>query len=79
MMASLYELRDRDLGDLAPVLYPFINAYRPHTKPRSSKEYRSQGAKPIVKESFVDELEGYYFELKGCYPEEAVSNEEAPE
>lgn len=69
-MSSLYHLRDKDLGELAPVLYPFINSYRPHSKPESWRQLRAKGYKKIIKESFVDELEEVYFDLRGYYPEE---------
>lgn len=69
-MANLYEWRNRDLGELAPKLYPFINAYRPHSKPQSWQDLKKAGYKRIIKDSFVDELEEVYFEIKGFYPED---------
>lgn len=69
-MASLYNLRNKDLGELAPLLYPFINAHRPHSRPRTWQDLKKAGYVRIVKDSFVDDLEDYYFAEHGYYPED---------
>ena len=70
---SLYYLRECELSaDEAVILAPFIQAYRPHSEVPKRAELQEDGYELVRKESFTEELEDYYFELKGYYPEEAV-------
>jgi hypothetical protein len=68
---SLYHLREEELDpEIAPILAPFINAYRPHDKKPKRDELKSEGYELIRRESFTDELKEVYWELKGYYPED---------
>ena len=53
-MGNLYDLRNEDLGELATVLNPFIQAYRPHSKPKTWREYKKEGIKKMDPETVVD-------------------------
>lgn len=67
----MYELRERELAPkLAAQLAPFINAYRPHGEPPTRAELKEAGYERIESETFTDELEDYYFEVTGHYPED---------
>lgn len=68
---SLYHLRDTELGsDVAVILAPFINAYRPHDKKPERDELKEAGYELIRRDSFTDELKEVYWELRGYYPED---------
>lgn len=57
-MSSIYALRETELSPtLAPKLWPFINAYRPHDEPRSWKVLREEGLEKIEPESTWDLIE----------------------
>jgi hypothetical protein len=71
-MGSLLHLRDKDLGELAPKLYPFIRAYAPFQKLPTPSELREAGYEKIEEMSFLEECEGVYVESRGCTPEEWV-------
>ena len=45
-----------------------------NTMERINPTFKRETLSEIVKESFVDELEGCYFELTGHYPEEVVES-----
>jgi len=78
-MANLYHLRDTELdASTAVILAPFIQAYRPHGDIPKGADLEEDGYELVRKESFTDELEEYYFELKGYYPEENPELAEAP-
>lgn len=81
---DLYGLRERDLGELAPVLAPFIRAYTwDHYRIVAEKTYDrrvrvreliEEGAEVIVKEgSFVEDFNELYFSQHGFYPEDNPS------
>ena len=68
---SLHHLRDAELNEgLAPLLAPFINAYRPHGEVPTAADLRETGYELIRSETFTDDLKEVYWELKGYYPEE---------
>ena len=68
-MSSLYALRDCDLGaDLAPKLYPFIQAYAPFQPLPTPAELRAEGYVKIEEMSFLEECEEIYFGNHGYYP-----------
>lgn len=69
-MSSLLHLRDRDLGELAPKLYPFIRAYAPFQSLPTPAELRAEGYVKIEEMSFLEECEEIYFENHGYYPSE---------
>ena len=48
---SMYPLRDKDLGEMSPLLRSLIDAYRPHTTP----DWGNLTPLP-VRESFIEEL-----------------------
>ena len=74
-MASLLYLRDKDLGELAPKLAPFIRAYAPFQKLPTPAELReAEGYVKIEEMSFLEECEEVYVESRGCTPEEWVSS-----
>jgi len=53
-MRDLFALRNEDLGELAPVLRPFIDAYRPHSRPPSRQELLAAKLEVLPKESCMD-------------------------
>ena len=68
---SLYHLRDAELTEsLAPLLAPFINAYRPHTAAPKPDDLKEKGYELVRSETFTDELKEVYWDLKGYYPED---------
>ena len=73
-MASLLHLRDKDLGELAPKLAPFIRAYSPFQKLPTSAELRAEGYVKIEEMSFLEECEMVYVESRGCTPEEWIES-----
>ena len=67
---QIYPLRNVELDPaLAAKLWPFTNAYRPHDGIETWRELRTV-YNPIEKDSALEELNDYYFEQKGYYPEE---------
>jgi hypothetical protein len=68
---QIYQLRQVELDPtVAAKLWPFINSYRPHDSIVSWRELRADGNEPVEKESALDELNEYYYETHGYYPEE---------
>ena len=68
---SLYHMRDTELDpSLAPILAPFINAYRPHDEIPHRDELKAEGCELVRRDSFTDELKEVYWELRGYYPDE---------
>jgi hypothetical protein len=75
---NIEELRATELPiALAAKLAPFINAYRPHDAPPTRDELKDAGYEKIDEETFVDELNDYYFTVTGHYPDE-LSEEGLP-
>jgi hypothetical protein len=69
-MASLLYLRDKDLGELAPKLAPFIRSYAPFQPLPTPAELRAEGYVKIEEMSFLEECEEVYFQSHGYYPGE---------
>jgi hypothetical protein len=71
MSEKIYAMRYLELEPaLAAKLWPFVNSYRPHDSVQLWRQLRGEGYEPIEKESTLDELNDYYFEMKGYYPED---------
>jgi hypothetical protein len=73
--SDLQHLRNKELDPkLAAMLFPFINAYRKegHRKEDIPKpeSLREAGYELIRRDSFTDEVNEVYWELRGYYPDE---------
>lgn len=68
---QIYQLRQVELDPaVAAKLWPFTQAYRQHDSVLSWRELRADGNDPIEKESTLDDLNEYYYQTHGYYPEE---------
>lgn len=71
MSEKIYAMRYLELEpELAAKLWMFTQAWRPHDSIQSWRQLRDEGYDPIEKESTLDELNDYYYEMKGYYPDE---------
>jgi len=69
-MGSLLHLKDKDLGELAPKLAPFIRCYAPFQELPTRAELKSEGYQKVEEMSFLEECEQVYFQIHGFYPNE---------
>jgi hypothetical protein len=80
-MSDLHCFRERDLGELALKLSPFIQAYKwddyrvafekTYDRRVRLRELAEEGVEPVPQDgSFTEDLEELYFETHGFYPDE---------
>ena len=68
---QIYQLRNAELEpSVAHKVWPFVNAYRPHDCVYSWRELKADGLERIEEDSAMDELNEYYYETHGYYPED---------
>jgi hypothetical protein len=60
-MTNIYELRNIEMDPaLAAKLFPFVNAYRPHSPAPTWRELKDSGLEKIENESMMNVIEEQY-------------------